>query len=241
MASQSQRWHWRTDSNAQLYVPATASMISAQWFEPTYWQAQQAISGVVEGRGTTYFITHHDQHMVLRRYLRGGAIRHISHDQFIFNGLSRTRVAREIDILQYCASQGLNVPSPIAGVVWRRGFTCRNAVLLERISDAQDIHSLLLNGPLGEQTWHDIGRIIRQMHEIGVYHHDLNIHNILLDTQQQLWLIDFDRCYRRAPGNWTDSNLSRLQRSLRKEQTHAEEYYFADYDWDCLLDGYHYN
>jgi 3-deoxy-D-manno-octulosonic acid kinase len=241
MTAQSQRWHWRTDATAQLYLPPSATQITSQWFDAGFWSAQHAISGVVEGRGTTYFITHDHQQMVLRRYLRGGAIRHLSHDQFLFSGLKRTRVACEIDILRYCATQGLNVPRPIAGVVWRRGLTYQNAVLLERIPDAHDVHSLLLSSPLGEQTWHDIGRIIRQLHEIGVYHHDLNIHNILLDSQQQLWLIDFDRCYRRLPGKWTDANLNRLLRSLRKEQANADEYYFAEYDWDCLLDGYHYN
>ena len=80
--------------------------------------------------------------------------------------------------------------------------------------------------------WREIGVCIRRFHASGVWHADLNAHNILMDRVGGIWLIDFDRGERRKHGAWGQGNLARLQRSLRK----------LGYDdaqtWQALLQGY---
>ena len=81
--------------------------------------------------------------------------------------------------------------------------------------------------------------MIRRFHAAGIDHTDLNIHNILLDDAGQSWLIDFDKCSRRAAGDWQQANLARLQRSLRKEKGKQPSLHWDESHWAMLLSGYH--
>ncbi|MGL5250701.1 MAG: lipopolysaccharide kinase InaA family protein, partial [Enterovibrio sp.] len=82
-----------------------------------------------------------------------------------------------------------------------------------------------------------IGRVIRQMHDASVCHTDLNIHNILLDSHEQCWLIDFDKCGERQGEGWKLDNLARLKRSFAKERE-REAILWQQSDWHALLAGY---
>ena len=75
------------------------------------------------------------------------------------------------------------------------------------------------------------------LHDAGVYHSDLNRRNILIDGNADVWLIDFDKCDRRAPGSWTQDNLSRLHRSLAKDDQQGPMHWTPD-DWHALQAGY---
>lgn len=55
------------------------------------------------------------------------------------------------------------------------------------------------------------------MHQVGVNHTDLNIHNILIDDKDRVWIIDFDKCRFETSGDWKHQNLDRLKRSFEKE------------------------
>lgn len=69
------------------------------------------------------------------------------------------------------------------------------------------------------------------MHNAGVNHTDLNIHNILIDDKDKVWIIDFDKCRKQEHGDWKKQNLERLLRSFKKEllkrQIHWKERDFA--------------
>ena len=52
----------------------------------------------------------------------------------------------------------------------------------------------------------------------GVNHTDLNIHNILIDDKDKVWIIDFDKCHQASEGRWRELNLERLKRSFLKEK-----------------------
>jgi tRNA A-37 threonylcarbamoyl transferase component Bud32 len=86
--------------------------------------------------------------------------------------------------------------------------------------------------------WEAIGACIRRFHEQGVYHADLNAHNILLDAQDRPHLIDFDRGQLRPSGDWQRRNLARLRRSLLKLRKLDAQFAFSGADWDALLRGY---
>lgn len=226
-----------------LQNPAAAqkmdcSSMTADWFSGDYWQQQNAVTGSAAGRGTTLFIQA-QLPMVLRRYQRGGAIRHISTDSFVYTGLQQTRPFQELHLLAYMAERGLPVPLGIAGYVWRHGLTYRAALLTERIPGASDCHQCLSHNPIAATLWQKIGSTIKQMHNAQVYHHDLNIHNLMIDDQQGVWIIDFDKCAKRAGNRWKQANLDRLHRSLIKESLRMPQYFFQENDWQQLLSGYH--
>ena len=93
-------------------------------------------------------------------------------------------------------------------------------------------------GALSILTWIGIGRCIRRFHDLGVCHADLNAHNLLLNEDAKVYLIDFDRCQLRREGLWRDGNLVRLRRSLEKVTYGMPAERFGEADWHGLLDGY---
>jgi len=179
--------------------------------------------------------------MVLRHYYRGGLIRHFSRDSFVYTGLARTRSVAEFNMLARMHALGLPVPRPIAAKVERiNGLWCRNDILIETIEGARDGFQRLKADSLSPETWLNIGRTIRRFHDLGVDHTDLNIHNIMLDKESNVFLIDFDRClFRSQTGDWKEKNLQRLQRSLLKEKNLHLDFNYSAMDWQQLLAGYH--
>ena len=70
-----------------------------------------------------------------------------------------------------------------------------------------------------------------------IYLHDLNIHNIMLDIENEAWLIDFDKCQIRQGSNWKNSNIARLKRSFEKEKR-LHNIYWQLADWQILISAY---
>lgn len=207
-------------------------------FDSQHWQSQQQITGSATGRGTTYFFTHANNEYVLRHYRRGGLIGKVIKDQYVFRGVTRTRPWREFKLLGHMHSLGLPVPEPVAAQVTRLGVMYRGDIIIKRIANSQDVFSHLCQGPLTNETWHAIGACIRQFHDHNVYHHDLNIHNVMLDKNGKIWLIDFDKCAIHASNNWKQANVKRLLRSLHKEQVKQSAFHFNEQDWQTLMSGY---
>jgi len=225
--------------------PELRAQVGIDWFEPEFWQEKGAVAGLSHGRYITYFVSYQmpqqpELNMVLRHYYRGGLIQKISKDKFVYTGLHKTRAVAELIMLEKMRELGLPVPKPIAARVERVGlFNCRNDILIETIKDAVDGFKLLKKSNLSSDTWFNIGATIRRFHVQGVYHSDLNIHNILIDRDQQVYVIDLDRCEFREPSDdWQQQNLQRLQRSLNKEKGLFPDFNYANTDWQQLMAGY---
>lgn len=226
--------------NRFLYDPACFSTFSPACFDPDHWYARNAVTGTATGRGTTWFVQDGDQHMVLRHYRRGGLLAPLLGDRYLRQPEASTRAMREFRLLAMMRDAGLPVPRPCAAALLPDTLlTYRAALMIERIPDARDLVALLQEGPLPAAIWTETGRVIARLHRAGIWHADLNAHNILLDAREQVWLIDFDKCRERAPGRWQQANLARLQRSLRKEAGLHAHWHMQDKDIAHLLDGYH--
>jgi 3-deoxy-D-manno-octulosonic acid kinase len=221
------------------FDPRYVEQISALWFEAEYWQKQHALTGQAQGRGTTYFIEYQHQAWVLRHYKRGGLIGKLLNDQYLYSTLHNTRVWQELQLLRYMLAKNLPVPTPIAGRVASNFAYYRGDLITAKIPQATDLHQLLLQQPLDRKIWTAIGLTIARFHQQQVFHHDLNIHNIMLDAEQKVWLIDFDKCAVRPGDKWKAANLARLNRSLQKEKRLHEPYHFDEADMANLLAGYH--
>jgi 3-deoxy-D-manno-octulosonic acid kinase len=219
---------------------------NTEMLSPDYWQQQNAVTGSAQGRGTTWFVAYSDSNntkhdWVLRHYYRGGLIGKIINDSYWFNGLEKTRAACEFALLRHMNTLQLPAPKPIAYRVIQLGLTYRADLLSSRIQHAQDLVAVLSENALTNDVWRRIGATIKRFHHHGIYHHDLNSHNILLDDKEQVFLIDFDRGELRTnPVNtqWKQENMARLQRSFLKELNKLAQFYFTDDNWQALMNGY---
>ncbi|EJG0972927.1 3-deoxy-D-manno-octulosonic acid kinase [Vibrio parahaemolyticus] len=186
-------------------------------FDPEYWQSVNKIVGSATGRGTTWFVQLDTMQAALRHYRRGGLFGKLVKDQYWFSGWDKTRSAEEFQLLLTLIKAGVNVPRPIAARVVKSGLTYQADLLSERIPNARDLVSILQEKPLPEGMYQKIGQEIAKMHNAGVNHTDLNIHNILIDDKDKVWIIDFDKCRKQEHGDWKKQNLERLLRSFKKE------------------------
>ena len=209
------------------------------WLDINYWRDRDGISGQSTGRSTTYLISDPQGEYVLRHYYRGGAIRHISKDYYCYCGLEKTRIYAEFTLLEQLKAWNLPAPAPIAGRIIREGLVYKADLLMAKIPNAMDVFQQLIKRPLSDTIWQTIGATIAQFHQRGVYHADLNCHNLMLDNHHKIWLIDFDRAkIKPIHTRWTTQNLERLYRSLIKEKNKNPTFYFEDNNWAQLLLGY---
>jgi len=189
-----------------------------QVFSPEFWQQNGQVIGSAQGRGTTWFVKTKLLDAALRHYRRGGLFGKIVNDSYLFSRWEKTRSYQEYQLLQVLIGAGVNVPRPIAARAIKQGLIYQADLLSEKIANAKDLVSVLSETALSDEMYQKIGQEIRKMHDAQVNHTDLNIHNILIDDQEKVWIIDFDKCNRQSGDNWKQSNLDRLKRSFEKEQ-----------------------
>jgi tRNA A-37 threonylcarbamoyl transferase component Bud32 len=244
---------WRKDNNvpsatklgSRLYLLKSDLLLPVElnWFLPGFWQEQGAVTGASQGRSATFFIHYNNHKFALRHYCRGGIIRHLFRDTYLFSSLKTTRIYAELAILEKLQEWQLAAPQPIAGLVKKFGLFYRADLLMAQIPNASDLYQLLQNSAFSKQQWQDIGVTIAQFHHHGVYHADLNCHNIMSDNNGKIWLIDFDRAKLQVDADrkarWTTENLNRLYRSLTKEKSRCNQFHFEENNWKQLLIGYH--
>ena len=220
-----------------LYDTAFFTDVRSEFFSGTYWQNKGAITGQETGRGTTFFLRHETHDLVLRHYLRGGLVSKISKDNYLFRHLKSCRSISEFDILNQLNALGLPVPKPAAAHVIRQGLSYKADLLTQRIPNAKDLVQVLKTAQ-NNAFFEQLGAMIALFHQQGVYHADLNIQNILQDSNRNFWLIDFDRAKIVKPSQtWRHANLKRLKRSFIKEK----ERYGIKWeitDWEMLVEAY---
>ncbi|MFA0088587.1 3-deoxy-D-manno-octulosonic acid kinase [Vibrio sp. 10N.261.51.F12] len=205
-----------------------------QVFEPDFWQSQDKVIGSAQGRGTTWFVQTQTVEAALRHYRRGGLFGKMVKDQYWFSGWEQTRSYQEYQLLHTLIAAGVNVPRPIAARAVKVGPYYRADLLSEKIANARDLVAILQEKSLPESMYQKIGQEIRKMHDTQVNHTDLNIHNILIDEQDKVWIIDFDKCRQQSGDDWKTLNLQRLQRSFLKEKS-KRGVQFRDGDIDLIV------
>ncbi|HET8552953.1 MAG TPA: 3-deoxy-D-manno-octulosonic acid kinase [Gammaproteobacteria bacterium] len=207
----------KTGGGLILYDEALIDHPEAQLFLPVYWRDAGCLSPTAAGRGAAWMVHRDAGDWVLRHYRRGGAMRFLD-DRYAWPGrAAATRPWREWHYLDAMRAQHLPVPRPVAAQIRRSGLIYRGDLITERIADARPLSAWLKVRDLASPPWRDIGRTLTGFHLAGAAHPDLNAHNILIQPDQTVWLIDFDRGgWRKPGGGWTRQNLARLKRSLIK-------------------------
>ena len=148
------------------------------------------------------------------------------------------RAFAEWRLLDIMRQRGLPVPKPVAARYRREGPWYRCDLITERIVDAEPLSSALARGALAESAWRAVGAAVARLHHAGVDHADLNAHNVLLDAEGAVSVIDFDRGRLRAPGIWVTRNLARLRRSLAKISRGLPPGRYSGQEWEWFMAGY---
>ncbi|MEE9321711.1 MAG: 3-deoxy-D-manno-octulosonic acid kinase [Granulosicoccus sp.] len=196
------------------------------------------------GRGNTFFFKQDGQACVLRHYWRGGLARKISKQYYVWTGLVRTRAMREFSMLEWLETQGLPAPIPLAVRICRDRWRYRASLITQQLP-GQTLASCLSDGKLSTEQCAGIGICIARFHTKGLWHADLNAHNILIDTAAaqttgSIFLIDFDRARSRAlppmsASGWQRANLDRLRRSMLKCSTEPDRIQLW---WQIILESW---
>jgi len=154
--------------------------------------------------------------VVIKHYLRGGLIRHLTRATHLTTGKCRGQM--EAETLCRVNALGINVPQPVA---WASagGFFCQTWLATREITDHTGLDQLALSGgvtpsqvraPLADA----ISRLIRHR----ILHVDLHPGNVLFQAPGSVFIIDFDRAkeYKRPRSSLLERYAHRWQRAVKK-------------------------
>ena len=230
-----------------LYNPELLDIVSPDLLSLGIFQQADECQPVASGgRGQAWFIKLGELSAVLRSYQRGGMLAKLNRQSYLGYSVENSRSFKEWRLLQSMHEKSLPVPRPVAASVcrWPLSFSplYRAHILIERIEGSQTFDQLLSMQAEEVSVWRSIGHCIRHFHDENIYHADLNANNILLNSRQKVYLIDFDKCEIRSnsqqDAQWKKDNLQRLQRSLLKQQSLHQNYYYSDENWAELIAAY---
>lgn len=185
-------------------------------------QAQRVGAG---GRNAAWFIPTAVGPAVLRQYRRGGFIGRFNKSNYFFSSPEKTRSFQEFIIINYLHNAGLTVPKALAAFYQRKGLFCEMALITSLVDDALPLATIcqqLIDGAIAEGEAASYARVtaqrVRQMHDLDVWHADLNAYNVLCAQEVvEAYLIDFDKAQKiKLSDRLRQQNLARLQRSLLK-------------------------
>ena len=225
----------KQDSRIIVYDAGLIQQPGADLFAADAWERSGGVVGQAPGRGSALFLETAFGPAVLRHYLRGGWAARFSRDRYLYTGLERSRPIAEFHMLARLHQQGLPVPRPLAAQCAREGLFYSGDLITRRLLDVLPLADLPDIQQSDPAMWIATGACIRNFHDHGLVHADLNARNILIGGDGSVYLIDFDRAQIRAGAqSLFEANLRRLKRSLQKFlETRALEQ-----GWQFLMNGY---
>jgi 3-deoxy-D-manno-octulosonic acid kinase len=234
-----QKRTYKDAEGAILFDAAVSPQVGHDWFVPDYWRGQDALRTQAGGRGGVAIIAAPIGECVLRHYRRGGLVAALMGDRYLWLGADHTRPFAEFRLLAEVAQLGLPGPAAVAARYCRRGLFYSADLITRRIADASTLAECLAAGRLDGELAEEVGALVARFHRAGIWHADLNAHNVLV-TSGELYLIDFDRGRLRSPATaWQQANLQRLRRSLLKLGAASQgQTAFEDAIWQPLLYRY---
>ncbi|NQT88997.1 tetratricopeptide repeat protein [bacterium] len=154
----------------------------------------------------------HDGVALVRHGRRGGLLGKMLGGAY-FDG---TRSLRELAVSDALRRRGVPTPEVVAAI---RHTVCpgvyRMETLVREVPHARDLAAALPDSP---DALDAAARLLRQCHDAGLAHPDLNARNILIDADGQAMIIDLDRAALADALSLQDraAMLARLYRSLHK-------------------------
>ena len=206
----------RTGGTVTIHDPARYPDFDPVWFDRDWWAGHGARTHSTTGRGSVLMLDRANETWVYRHYHRGGLVSRLIYDQYVWSGAERSRPVREWRLLTALASLDLPAPRPVAARAVRAGPVYRADILTVLLPDTRPLSSLLGDAWGKPALWRAIGSMIAGFHAAGCDHPDLTAHNVLVDSDLEPYLVDFDNAEFRPPGDWAAAGVARFQRSLKK-------------------------
>jgi hypothetical protein len=163
------------------------------------------------------------ERMILRQYSHGGVLRGIMGNLYLFGSRSFQELALTEEV-RFC---GIPTVQPIGAIhcltfppFYQAYFLSKEiprakdlTQFFKEIGPCPSLQNLILKRKIIRST----GNLLRKFHQAGFFHRDLQLKNILV-KEEQLFLIDFDRSYRKSVLSIREriKNLLRLNRSVEK-------------------------
>ncbi|MDA0327504.1 MAG: hypothetical protein O2958_00625 [Gemmatimonadetes bacterium] len=199
------------------------------------WAASVETRSEFRGRGRVYSVPapvlgpSGAKHWAVRHYFRGGAMAMHMVDRYL--RLGHPRPWRELAASEAARSRGVRTPAVVAAAVYLDGACYRADLVTEVVSNARTLATTLFEQD-GTRGWavamSRAGALIRTLSDSGVFHIDLNAHNILLpdDPNEDALVVDLDRAriLRRSSDSASERMRARLTRSIVKVGTPTGEH-----------------
>lgn len=230
----------KTASGAILYDRQIISQISEDRFRPAGWLHAEPVPGTLGsgGRGNTMFVGNVPRQFVLRHFMRGGLMGKVIRDSYVWTGEDNTRSFAEWRMLAKMVDKGLRVPRPAAARYRRYGLFYTADIITVRIPNVVPLSQAIAAEAFSAELWESLGEAVQEFHAQGVHHVDMSAHNVQIDNDGDLWMLDFDRGRLASPGPWQQQTLSRLHRSLQKIAALDPNLHFRSENWEQFLNGY---
>lgn len=132
----------------------------------------------------------------VRHFLRGGAMAMHMGDRYVRVG--RPRPFRELAASMTARARGVRTPAVVCGVIYPDGPFYRADLVTEVVPNTRTLADTLYEQD-GTRGWlvamTRSGELIRRLADAGVFHVDLNAHNILLTEEPDgdVFVVDLDR------------------------------------------------
>ena len=187
------------------------------------WAASQEDRRDLGGRVPAYsvLLPGQERRVVVRHSHHGGLLGPLQGDLF----LPPTRAPYELLVSHVLAGVGVRTPLVVAIAVYTVRRILRRSDVVSLELPGRDLGKALRDSPDADvrRGWLDsIAALIRALTNIGAWHPDLNVGNVLLvESGPRVWdayVLDIDRLQVSPPSDPTvrDANLDRLEQSIRK-------------------------
>lgn len=162
------------------------------------------------GRGPAKEVILSNKTTVIRTFFHGGLFRKFVGNKFPHfhfckkSDCLKYRPFSELKILEELFAKGISVPKPLAAYV-RTSFLnlfYQGAIATEKLENTRNFleiikeHNQNPTEILAQQIATlslEAGRIAQQISALGIFHIDLHLGNILIDQNNKVFIIDFDR------------------------------------------------
>jgi 3-deoxy-D-manno-octulosonic acid kinase len=156
--------------------------------------------------------------VIIKHYRRGGLLSHFVKSTYLKWGKTRCQV--EYSQLKNARHSGINVPEPIA-CAYKGHLFYQAWLIIREIPNQQSLARLSLLD--AERTASAQKKLLEQINLLldnHIYHTDLHPGNVLVDSENRIFIIDFDKAhyYMKSRTNLQRKYIQRWNRAVLKHK-----------------------
>lgn len=153
---------------------------------------EQPANGILSGRtGVKKIDLQGIGKLVVKQYCRGGLLRRINRRTYLYTGKYRSQA--EFETLHQVREIGVQAPEPVAFAV-RGGILYHAWLVTKELPNVRALSEVSLSAPgSARAVMPAVINQIRILIRHGIYHVDLHPGNVLVDENNRVYFIDFDK------------------------------------------------